>query len=279
MKYLLLPLIALFTACQSEEPVPSVSPVSLAITRFDTDYDQLPEASIATSPDSSVLAQYINPTTRYTHAILGDAIEAGGLVVYHNEQYLQLNLTTDYVFEDIVPRLVDVTADGIPEVVCIRTQLSRGAGLVIYQIAADTLIEYAYVTEIGRSSRWLNPAAIYDLDGNGNLDIAWVQTPHIGGILKIAEIAPGELVPTAEFTGVSNHGLNQRNQCLSALVQVDGDVQLLLSSQARDRINWLTYGNNEISVASDSMMEVDFNVPFYDQLPGFDFLIDRNCLF
>lgn len=278
---LLLPGYCLLMSCNPEEPKNQpAGPISFAqiTASFTTNYEQLPEARIAIATDSTVLAQYINPTTKYTHAILGDNLEAEGLLVYHREKYLLLNLPESYVFEDIVPRLVDVTADGTPEIICIRTHLNRGAGLVIYQIAADTLLEYAYVAEIGRSSRWLNPAAVYDLDANGVLDIAWVQTPHIGGILKIAEIVPGELIPAAEFNGVSNHGLSQRNQCLSGLIEVDGKVQLLVPSQVRDRVRFLTYENGEISVASDLVMEVDFNVPLYDQLPGFTYLMDGNCL-
>lgn len=278
---LLLPGWCLLMSCSDRESndQPDGPPTPDQITtHFAINYQQLPEARIAIATDSTVLAQYINPTTKYTHAILGDNLEAEGLLVYHREKYLLLNLPESYVFEDIVPRLVDVTADGTPEIICIRTHLNRGAGLVIYQIAADTLLEYAYVAEIGRSSRWLNPAAVYDLDANGVLDIAWVQTPHIGGILKIAEIVPGELIPAAEFNGVSNHGLSQRNQCLSGLIEVDGKVQLLVPSQVRDRVRFLTYENGEISVASDLVMEVDFNVPLYDQLPGFTYLMDGNCL-
>ncbi|MDA0338193.1 MAG: hypothetical protein O2782_23735, partial [bacterium] len=44
-------------------------------------FDPLPEKMVGIGQDSSIYAQYAQPTDRYGHGILGDAIEAGQLVV------------------------------------------------------------------------------------------------------------------------------------------------------------------------------------------------------
>ncbi len=43
-------------------------------------FDPLPKKMVDISQDSSIYAQYAQPTDRYGHGILGDAIEAGQLV-------------------------------------------------------------------------------------------------------------------------------------------------------------------------------------------------------
>ena len=185
-------------------------------------FDSLPEGLIASSPDSTLYAQYSQPTDRYGHGILGDAIEAGQLVVWHNGVVLTHTLDDSYVFEDLVPRLIDLDGDGELEIVTIRTHVSRGAGIAIYKINGDSLAEHARVREIGTSSRWLNIAAMFDLDGDGTMEIAWVQTPHIGGILRVARMAEGELEVMAESTLYSNHEIGQRNLSLSVVAEEGG---------------------------------------------------------
>lgn len=274
-------LLGLLVSCGNDDDgnEPSDNPASRVLANFYENYTTLPELLVASDTDSLILAQYINPTDKYAHGVMGDAIEAEGLVVYFNEQYLELQLGEDYVYEDLKPRLVDVTQDEIPEVICIRTHIDRGAGLVIYQIAEDTLIEYAHVAEIGQRNRWLNTAAIADLDDDGIRELAWVQTPHIGGILKVAEITTGEITPVAELVGPSNHGLQERNLCLSALVERGGGLQMVLPAQARDAVFFYTYNaNGELSQVGDSSMNVQFDQLLYDQLDAYTFIRDGNCL-
>lgn len=249
------------------------------ITKFNTDYDQLPEQKIAVGLDSLTYAQYINPTTEYNHGILGDNIEAKGLLVYQKGNFIELTLTDQYVFEDITPRLVDINNDGKPEVICIRTNLKKGAGIVIYQVLNDKLTEYAYVKEISTPNRWLNIVSVYDLDNDNALELAWVQTPHIGGILKVGRIKLGEITSLDEYPTVSNHAIGETNLCLSALHEENDQINIFVPSQNRDQILSFGFSNNQLSILKDTSIIVDFTTPIYDQLPETDLLNDNNCRF
>ncbi|MBU0675843.1 MAG: hypothetical protein KJ950_14490 [Proteobacteria bacterium] len=108
-------------------------------------FTQLPEKQISISEDSTVYAQYAQPTARYTHGILGDTIEAEQLVVLKNGTIYTQTVTNRYVFEDIKPRLFDVDNDGQMEIVTIRTHIMRGAGIMIYKLKNTALTEFAWV--------------------------------------------------------------------------------------------------------------------------------------
>ena len=113
-------------------------------------------ALIATDAPAETItaAHYIAPTGRYAHGILGDALEWGGLQVSLTDGGARrFHLPRDHVFEDIAPRLVDVTGDGAPEVLVIETDVSRGAALAIYGPEG----KITETPHIGQSNRWLAP--------------------------------------------------------------------------------------------------------------------------
>ncbi len=227
------------------------------------DYEFLPERQFAYSEDSSLVAFYFKPTKEYNHGILGDDIEAKGVALYHQQKdtVLEFNLDNQYVFEDLVPRVVDLDKDSIPEIICIRTNVNKGAGIVIYKIHDDAIIEYAWVSEIGTKYRWLNIAAITDMDGDKQIEIAWVQTPHIGGVLKVARIAEGKLTVLDQYSGVSNHAIGSRNLDLSILRKVDNIQTLYLPTQSRKSVLGFQFIDNELLVVDTLAIEVDFSMP------------------
>ena len=67
-------------------------------------------------------ATYEDPTTRYAHGVLGDAVEWGTLTIRDNGKTRRVRLPDDRVFEDLTPRLWNVTGDETPEIVVIETQ-------------------------------------------------------------------------------------------------------------------------------------------------------------
>ncbi|MEZ4885084.1 MAG: VCBS repeat-containing protein [Chitinophagales bacterium] len=228
-------------------------------------YEQLPEQEIAISSDGRVYAQYAMPTERYQHGIMGDKIEAGQLVVVVEGVFYELTLSGDFVFEDIRPRLYDVDGDGALEIITIRTHVSKGAGIAIYKIVNEQLIEYAHVEEIGTPNRWLNIVAINDLDNDENVELVWIQTPHIGGILKVAKIEQGVLQVLDETSLYSNHEIGQRNLCLSVLTEQLGKKVFYVPNQNRNKIVGFTFENDRLQIFEEINQSVDFSNTLFSQ--------------
>jgi len=249
------------------------------LSKLASDYNQMAEKEIAISKDQKVFAQYASPTTRYTHGILGDAIEAAALVVAVEGKFYKLELSNKYVFEDIRPRLADVDEDGLLEFVCIRSHVNKGAGIVVYKLGADGLFEYAFVPEIGIRNRWLNIVAIQDLDKDKQVELAWVQTPHIGGILKFANLSKGKLQVVDEVSFYSNHAIDETNLCLSVVNLENENKIVYLPSQDRQSIVGFQLKEKKWVNHFTINQPVDFSKPLTDQYTFTNIVsIENNCI-
>jgi hypothetical protein len=279
MKYLsfyLLPLLLLFS-CDNDES--TLVENQTIIEQLTNDYELMPEALISQSVDSRVYAQYVSPTDKYTHGVLGDRIEAEGLVVVVDGVFYELELDENQVFEDIRPRLYDVTGDGELEFVTIRTNIETGAGIAIYKIINDRLVLYASVTEIGSFSRWLNIVVIDDLDNDGIVELVWVETPHIGGILKVAKIHFGLLRVLDEEEQYSNHGLGERNLCMSVLTDQSNQKVFYVPNQSRNKIVGFSFEDNNFTLFEEIDLDVDFSETLISQYEFTNPLADEvNCI-
>jgi len=283
MKYGLITILSLLIliACNNEkEKLTNPSKGNQTILdQLVTNYEPLPEREIIRSLDNRVYAQYAMPTEKYGHGILGDKIEAEQLVVVVDSVFYEFTLPGEFVFEDISPRLYDVDGDTELEFITIRTNVSQGAGIAIYKIIDEHLVEYAYLPEIGTAYRWLNIVAINDLDNDGIVELVWIQTPHIGGILKAAKIEAGTLKVLDEKAQYSNHAIGERNLCLSILtVQVNQKV-FYVPNQSRDKIVGFTFMNNELEVFKEITQVVEFSKTLGSQY-SFSHTIEEgnNCI-
>lgn len=145
--------------------------------------------------------------------MLGDAVEAGGLRAEAGDKGacdLVVILPNSAVFEDTGPRLADVDGDGRTEIVVVESDARLGAQLAVYGLRGGKLVKVAATPPIGRPYRWLAPAAIADLNGDGRTDIAYVETPHLGKTLKVWTWGRDGLIPLAEATGLTNHRIGDR---------------------------------------------------------------------
>lgn len=155
-------------------------------------------------------ARYEEPTTRYAHGILGDAIEHGALVMETSEgRALRIRLRETRVFEDTAPRLFDVDGDGNREVIVVETDLALGARLSVYG-PKGLLTSNEF---IGQSNRWLAPTGVGagDIDGDGRVELVYVDRPHLARTLRVYEYRPGSLKLEASFEGVTNHRIGERD--------------------------------------------------------------------
>jgi len=213
--------------------------------------DGIPGGHVATAASGEGIqrAWYIEPTDRYPHGALGDDIEGGALMAedLYGRDYV-VRLGPSEVFEDLTPRVVDIDGDGSNEVVTIRSSVRSGAAVAVYGLSGSRMIELAATEPIGRPNRWLNIAGIADFTGNGQLDIAIVKTPHIGGRLEILAWSRNELKLADSAEGFSNHVFGSQDQGLSAVASVNGDriPDLVLPNASRDAMRMVTAAGGKI---------------------------------
>ena len=164
-------------------------------------------AVMATSAcaETIVSAQYDAPTDRYAHGILGDAIEWGELQITSDLGVRSFVLPQDRVFEDVAPRLADLDGDGTAEVVVVETLNREGAQLAIY----DETGKIAATPHIGRTNRWLAPIGVADLDGDGIIEVAYIDRPHLAKTLRVWQFVDGALEPVADLSGLTNHRIGE----------------------------------------------------------------------
>lgn len=229
-----------------------------------------------------------SPTQRYPHAALGSTTHAASLHVLTRDaggglQELIYSLPVRRVFEDRVPRLVDIDDDGRDEIILVEADALEGAAMVVFGLRANTtattggasggpaaalhLAELARGPTAGSAFRWLNPVGVADFDGDGQLDIASVVTPHIGGVLTLHHYRPPRLEPYARAMDVSNHRMGMLEQRLAVIVEQAGhrpaivlpDMQL----GALHALRWVAPGKwQELSDPRPLPARVERLVPF-----------------
>lgn len=174
-----------------------------------------PESRDHSRPAWPIRARLSTPTDRYDHDVLGGlppwtVLEVGAVACgacRHGSETVQILLPDELVFEDVAPRLWDVTGDGRPEIVVVESHVQKGARLAVWtysDIGAD-LTRLATTDFIGTRHRWLAPAGAADFDGDGRILIAYVDRPHILGDLVFVQLDGDRLVETARLPGLTNH--------------------------------------------------------------------------
>ena len=195
----------------------------------------LPDGRVAEGARGIARAWLADPTNRYDHGVLGDAIEAGSVVVERRDRRREVvQLSPDAVFEDLQPRIADL-GDGGDKILVVKSYLGRGSALAVI---GERDGKYAIIAEtppIGAPNRWLNPAGVADFNGDGTVDIALVRMPHALGRLELWSWRGGQLEKTQELADVSNHVIGSRALRMSAVADFDGDGHPDLAIASFDR--------------------------------------------
>jgi len=181
-----------------------------------------------------IRATLIDPTDRYDHDILGSLPDWGGLVIKVNTCLecagfifadVVVTLPKTRVFEDVEARVADLDGDGRSEVIVVETDMARGATLAIY----DATGKRASTKPVGQTHRWLAPAGIGDFDGDGRVEIAYVDRPHLAKELVFLRYADGTLTEIARAPGFANHRIGQE-VISGGTLRCDGQDRLIVAS-------------------------------------------------
>ncbi|NOG50803.1 MAG: hypothetical protein HND48_16240 [Chloroflexi bacterium] len=116
-------------------------------------WDALPDARIVVRENYA--AVYAGQTSRYTHGVLGDTVEATALIVFDTEtlaEVYRIVLDDGLVFEGLTPLWADIDGNGVEELIATVADEEVGARIRVY--AGDTGSQIAEGPLIGRGGRW-----------------------------------------------------------------------------------------------------------------------------
>ena len=215
----------------------------------------LPDGRVAESASGDIVrAWFGRPTDRYAHAVLGDGIEGGSLIIKTADGATQEWVLPDnQVFEDITPRIADLNSDGQNEVVTIRASRAGGAAVVVYGLRDGALTEIGASSENGRPNRWLNIAAILPAAVTGHArsgaTIVGVRTPHIGGRLFFLTMdGDGRFTERNDIDrNLSNHVIGDRELDLAEAIETPAGIELFIPAQDRRSLRRVL--NNQPAIA------------------------------
>lgn len=198
--------------------------------------DALPDARVVADPGSDRAYVLGGATGRYAHAVLGDATEAGELVVLDTDRGLAVETRTGIpapaVVEGLAPLVGRLDGD---RVVVTESDRERGARLVAYDRAGERV---AAGEAIGGGFRWRHQLAVAPFGPDGRRELAAVRTPHIGGTAEFYRERGDRLERVATLSGYSSHSIGSRNLDGGLAGDFDGDgrVELLVPTDERSTL-------------------------------------------
>jgi hypothetical protein len=179
----------------------------------------------------------------YGHDIIGKVPEwSGFLVVYGPDARVAGGgsaaghevVVEGGIFEDIAPRLADIDGDGLPEAIVVQTDYELGARLMILGIGPELSVKAA-TPYIGQPRRWLAPVGVGDMDGDGQVEIAYVDRPHLLRELVVLRYQAGGLVEIARIPGLTNHQIGD-GFIQGGMRQCGGRPEIILADGAWARV-------------------------------------------
>ena len=196
----------------------------------------LPNGQVATGKHDVARAWFAEPTDRYDHDILGSKVTAGALVIELRDGRRQVvRLKPDAVFEDLKPRIADLSGNGDDDIIVVKSYLKRGSALAVIAERKGRYDVVAETPPLGAPHRWLDPVAVADFTGDGKPDIALVRQPHAVGALELWSWRDDRLQKTAELPNVANHIAGTRAIDMAAVADFDADHVADIAIPSLDR--------------------------------------------
>ncbi len=217
------------------------NPVNLELAAVLSKFENTPDGSSVESSKAR-LYSYTGATNRYPHGALGDKSEWGQLAATSIDPELDdslFSLVGDQVFEGLFPMTADLNGDEIDEIVTTVSNSDTGARLVVFEENYDGLRIIAESDPVGTGFRWLHQIAVAPFGPNGEIEIAVVETPHVGGIAKFYRLVDGRLdLVASKVGGYMSHVNGSRNldQAVAGDFDGDGNVELIVPSRDQESL-------------------------------------------
>lgn len=198
----------------------------------------LPDARILFDENGRLLF-LTDPTDRYAHGVLGDAIEAGSVTLLQTSPAVQvlatIPITAPQVVEGIMPLWTDWNGDGVREIVVTVSDAAQGAQIVLF---GEDGARLAQGPAVGAGNRWRHQIALAPFGPAGEMELAAVLTPHLGGVVEFYQWQGEALTVVAQLPGYSSHQIGSRNLDMAMAGDFNGDgrLELLLPTQDMNRL-------------------------------------------
>ncbi len=229
--------------------------------------DPLKDSRILQNENGQILVLTGN-SSKYKHGILGDKVEAGGFAIIDTDNKpvvrSQFALKGSNVFETLMPVWTDINIDNKREIILTKSNSRSGAQLQIYTEDGKLI---SSSDPIGRGFRWMHLIAVAEFGPGGEIEIAAVRTPHIGGILEYYRLKDGKLSVVHKRAGYSTHRIGSRNldTAVAGDFNDDGQVEILVPSQDFKRLDSIkrTSGGSKIVYSIKLDHQLSSNVAAY----------------
>ncbi len=201
--------------------------------------------------DNDRLLFLSHPTQRYRHGVLGDEVEAAGITLLNTKDpqngVFTIFVSEQDVVEGLSPIWADLDGDGEREIVVTLSNAAKGARIAVF---SEDGKEIAAGPAVGQGFRWRHQLAVAAFGPEGEVELADVLTPHIGGVVEFYQLENAELKVVARVPGHTSHVLGSRNLDMAVAGDWDSDgrFELLVPTQNRAELSGIrrTSGGAEV---------------------------------
>ena len=226
------------------------------------DYATSAKLEVTALPDArfvrgagGTLAFLSDPTERYDHGVLGDAVEAESMTLLRpgEEENLEAGRVfpeSGGVFEQISPLWFEVPGVDDELLAVTESTPELATRVSVYSLDGSLIAAGPF---IGEPMKWRHLLAAGPFGPNGEIELVDTLTPHLGGTIEFYEpdLDDGSLDIVATQTGYTSHRIHTRNMDTARAGDLDGDGrwELLVPNDAYTELGAIRHEAEGAAVA------------------------------